>query len=272
MALVVWLMATTTARAECVAQPVRVTNLEQAVLAERDDEARLAVGQLIESFGCGPLAQPELLARLWLAEAMLFDRIGETLAANDALLAAGKVSPSTWVEGYGLAMRVRQLRLMASERFDRPPGTIEVDPVGYVTGIDGGRVDRLPAEVAAGLHLVQVGPSVTEMKHAELVDVVPDTAVVVQTGLPAPQRSQTIAARRRRRLLTAAAFAGGALGTYGLSAATNAAFHGSPSRPVAVINNSLVLASAGLLATSGTFFVYGTTTGRRVFGPAGGAR
>lgn len=264
MAFVVWIVASTTARAECVEQEVRVATVEKAVLEDRNETARTAVSGLIESFGCGPLARPEILARLWLAQAVLFDRGGEAQAANDALLAAAELSPATWVDGYGLAMRVRQLRLMANESLDdRPKGSVEVDPVGYVTGIDGERYDRFPARIPAGLHLVQVGPTEAEMKHAELVDVVADTALVVQTGLGPPQRSVTIEARRKRRLLTGAAFAGGALAVYGLSAGTNAAFDNNPAPGLAVFNNSLVLASAGLLATSGTFFVHGTTTGRR---------
>ncbi|MEN0060719.1 MAG: hypothetical protein AAGA48_01145 [Myxococcota bacterium] len=264
MALVVWFIATTTAHAQCVDQPTRITEVESAVLEGRDADALKAVSRLLESFGCGPLANAETLARMWLAQAVLFDNSGETLAANDALLAAAELSPATWVDGYGLAMRVRQLRLMARESLDdRPKGNVEIEPVGYVTGIDGTRYDRFPARIPAGLHLVQVGPSVNEMKHAELVDVLPETDLVVVTNLPPPRRSLTLEARRRRRFFTGAAFAGGALAAYALTAATNAGFDNNPRRSVAIVNNSLVVASAGLLATSGTFFVYGGTTGRR---------
>ncbi len=264
MAIVVWIIATTTAWADCVEQSARVAALEEAVLDGRDTEARQAVDQLVSSFGCGPLAPPAILARLWLAQAMLFDRLGEVQATNEALLAAGEISPSTWVHGYGLAMRVRQLRLMATEILaDRPRGSVKIEPEGYVNGIDGLRYDRFPAKVPAGLHLVQVGPRETEMRHAELVDVIPETELVVVTGLAPPARSLTIEARRRRRLLTALAFAGGAAATYALTAGTNSAFDNNPRRGLAVFNNTLVLASAGLLATSGTFAVHGITTGRR---------
>ncbi|MEM6927843.1 MAG: hypothetical protein AAF602_13005, partial [Myxococcota bacterium] len=189
---------------------------------------------------------------------------GEIQAANEALLAAAELSPSTWVDGYGLAMRVRQIRLMARESLaTRPRGSVEIEPEGYVTGIDGARYDRFPARIPAGLHLVQVGPSEQEMKHAELVDVSADTELVVVTGLAPPRRSLTLEARKKRRLLTALAFAGGALGTYALTAGTNGAFANNPRRGLAVFNNTLVVASAGLLATSGTFAVHGFTTGRR---------
>lgn len=264
MGFVVWIIATTTAWADCTEQAVQVEALEQAVLEGRDDEARVAVDDLVGSFGCGPLAPRPLLARLWLAQAKLFDRLGEAQATNEALLAAGELSPTTWVDGYGLRMRVRQLRLMSSEIVSaRPRGSVEVEPEGYVTGIDGLRYDRFPARIPAGLHLVQVGPKETEMRHAELVDVIPETELVVVTGLVPPKRSLTIEARKRRRLFTALAFAGGAAATYALTAGTNGAFDNNPRRGLAVFNNTLVIGSAGLLATSGTFAVHGLLTGRR---------
>lgn len=270
MGFVVWFVATTAATArqpdlpEGCDQAKQIARLEDAVLDRRVGEAQTLVSKLVEAFGCGPMAQPQTLARMWIAQAVLFDISGETQAANDALLAAGGLSPATWVDGYGLAMRVRQLRLMARERFDnRPTGQVEVEPVGYVTSIDGLRYDRFPATLPAGLHVVQVGPSVKEMQHAQLVDVVADSDTVIVTGLGVPRRSLTIEARRRRRLLTGLAFAGGAAATYGLSFATNAAFDRDPRRGVAVVNDTLVLASAGLLATSGAFFVRGGLTGRR---------
>jgi len=264
MGIVVWIIATT-AHADCVPQPERLTELERAVLAGRNEEARASVDRLVEAFGCGPMAEPGILARLWLAQAVLFDRSGETLAANEALLAAGERSPSTWVDGYGLAMRVRQLRLMASDILrDRPRGTVEVEPEGYFTGIDGLRHDRFPAAIPAGLHLVQVGPSAREMRHAELVDVLPETDLVVVTGLEPPRRSLTIQARRRRRLLTGAGFAAGAIASAALTTAAE-----SPG-----LDGTLVGASVGLLTTSVVYFVHGATTGRktrvgRLTGPEG---
>ncbi|MEM6928716.1 MAG: hypothetical protein AAF602_17390, partial [Myxococcota bacterium] len=93
MAFVVWIIATTTAQAQCIAQTVQVAAVEEAVLDERDNDARTELGGLVESFGCGPLASPANRARRWRAQAVLFDRSGEIQAANEAFLAAAELSP-----------------------------------------------------------------------------------------------------------------------------------------------------------------------------------
>lgn len=243
--------------------------LEQATMDGRFEVADRATDDLVASFGCGGPADKSLVARMWLSRAVLAAARGEEAVADDALAAATRVSPTTWNDMYGPTLRERWEQSAA-----RPPagrGRLRLEPLpdGAVSAIDGEPV-TLPADLAAGLHLLQVGASPRDFASAQVFHLPPGLELVLDPALPAapppPARRPLGATPRARRLLQAAVVGGAAAASYGVTFATHGAFYTQPEgaggRTAARqrVNNGLIVGSAGLGVVSGVLLVRGLAT------------
>ncbi|MEZ4235254.1 MAG: hypothetical protein R3F59_03665 [Myxococcota bacterium] len=267
LSLVALFAVSVEARAACDDDPAAlVAVLEQATMDGRFEAADQASDALVASFGCGGPADRAVIARLWLSRAVLAAARGDDAAADDALAAAARVSPGTWNEMYGPTLRQRWEQSAA-----RPVaayGRLRLDPLpgGAVSAVDGERLD-LPADLAAGLHLLQVGPSARDFAAAQIFYLPPGLELVLDPGLPSappppvPTRRPIGSTPRSRRVLAGLGVGVAAAALYGVSFATNAAFYDQPDggRTAARqrLNNGLVVGSAGLAAVSGVLLVSG---------------
>lgn len=186
------------ASASCGDAWTSIRALEDAVVEGRYPEASEHSRATIEAFGCGPLAPPELVARLLLAEALILRAEGEAEASDDALVAAARLSTGIWVEAYGSELRAHQLELFL-QRSNDPERSAEGRlvlkpplPEGFFGGVDGVPYDTFPLSLIPGLHLVQVGDDPQQMQVARLVELMPRTELVLQTGLPTPLPVDTV--------------------------------------------------------------------------------
>ncbi len=197
--MIAWMSAAVAWAAEPVCPDVdaALAVAEHAAAMADVDRAQEASQAVIEAFACGPEATPEQVARLWLGQAAMLTALGADDAADEALIAAARLSPVTPAAAYGEAMAARHARALAEPT--SAVGTLDAFPVpdGYVASIDGVR-SPLPSEVPAGPHLLQIGPKRGPMAFAQAVTVSPDTTFVVQTELPL----EIERTRRRRPKLT----------------------------------------------------------------------
>ncbi len=165
-----------------------LAELELSLSEGRFDDARTTHEALLKAFGCGQMAEPEVVARTWLANAMILNTDNAADRADDALRAAGVVAPDLWLDVYGADLRKRWFVLRNDAL---TPGRIELDPLpeGYVIAVDGQPLapDGL---VSSGLHIAQAGPSLSSIEFSAEVKVTPDEVLVVPTDL-----------RRRRRVV-----------------------------------------------------------------------
>lgn len=187
---ILWLpVLSSPARAQCADPLPLIDVLEQAAASGRHGEAAARSSEVVEAFGCGPPADPALVARLWLAEAILLRAEGELASSDDALLAAARISTGIWVEDYGAELRARQLELHLEATEPPAVGTLSLEPAlgpDHVAAIDGILQESFPASLPAGPHLVQVGSDPQHMALARVVELLPSTELVVRTGLPGP--------------------------------------------------------------------------------------
>jgi hypothetical protein len=151
MGLWLWVAA---ARAECGDPELLLGELEAMVLEGRFAEAEAVRERLVGAFGCGELAAPEQVARMWLAEALVLGARDEQQASDEALAAAARIAPSTWTETYGPAWKARWQAAAAREA---EPGRVELAglPEDHVGAVDGA-VMSFPATLPPGPHLLQV--------------------------------------------------------------------------------------------------------------------
>jgi hypothetical protein len=244
-------------------------DLERQALEGRLQEAELTSQALIEAFGCGPLAAPDQIARLWLAEAVLLSARGEEAASDKALVSASRLSPATWQEVYGLALKERW-----EDAHLRPvgeAGLLRVEPLdpGYVGAIDGVVVSSFPTVLPPGLHLLQIGLDASSMKTAFRFVQPSGFDLVIDPKLPPlpvppPVTQNRDTDRRQRRILHALAVGGAAGLVYGTTFATSAAYYDAPqqqrSNGLRALNDGLVLTSAGAGITSVVLLVRAATT------------
>lgn len=162
--------------------------LVEADLAEADRLLR----EIEATFSCGSLVEPELLGRMWLVEAAYLTLQGDDAAAQDSWRAADRVAPGRWVEDFGPRLRTSFEQAIAAPE---ARGTLALDPplFRWIGAVDG-RVVEFPAEVEAGLHLVQVGPDEDHVQFARVLLAFPNTPSVVVTGLiePTSDRPQPV--------------------------------------------------------------------------------
>ncbi len=151
--------------------------LVEADLATVDRRLR----RLDEAWGCGPVADGELLGRVWLVEGAYLVLQGDIASGSEAWRAAGRVAPGEWVSEFG-----DRLRELYEAALDVPQGRAEIvvmPPLFQYLGTVDGQQVRFPFELDAGLHLVQVGPTLDSVEFARSLIVAQDTSSVVQTGL-----------------------------------------------------------------------------------------
>jgi hypothetical protein len=236
-----------------------LADLERQALAGELEQAEATRHALLEAFGCGTLADPAQLTRFWRAEAAILAATGEAAAADSALTAAG--------------------RLLGSEGLPAPVmGKVQLEELstGYLGAVDGS-VRTFPAELPAGLHLVQVGTAPEQMVGARIVDLPPnlELSLVFElpplpapvpapvVPLPAPEPVVTRPSRGRRILHALVVGGAGAL-MYSATFVTKPAFYkpapADRSFALGVTNEALVLASIGVGTASGVLFVRGLAT------------
>jgi hypothetical protein len=263
------------ARAECDDPELLLESLEQATASGRFEEAETSSKLLVEALGCGKLAHPSLVARMWVTEAVLLSVRGEVAASDDALAAAARIAPSEPPELYGSAVRKRWEA--ASRRPLPEMGRVRLDPLpeGYLGVIDGA-LHEFPTDLPAGLHLLQVGPELDRMETARVFDLPPGLDLVLELPFERPLQGPVPEERaprtrlgwredpRKRRVLGALLVGGaGGLG-YSATLLTEAAYYRKPegerSTALMFVNDGLLLSSAGLGLTSVALLVRGLTT------------
>ena len=179
-----WWLMIAVSWATCPEPEPLLQTLEDAVVEGRLKEAKTASDQLVEAFACGKAAEPQMVARMWLAEAVILTANGEREAATDALRSAARVDPEVWVASYGA--KLRKQYASAASRPDGRAGSLEVVPLprGYVVAVDG-RVSKTPVSVLPGPHLVQVGPRPRRMAFAQVATVSSGLGLELDPGLTA---------------------------------------------------------------------------------------
>ncbi len=228
-AVLMTLVTLSSVQAGCDDMGDYVSKAEQAVLEERLDEAGAALRDAEVAFACGPVVDPDLLVRFWLAQGARETAKGDVRAAAVSFRAAATLAPEHWPVDYGIKPYIQY---KAAAELWLGEGSIQLhpEPGERITALDG-TVTSFPAAALEGLHLVQVGSSVEAMEFAALVRVQADEPAMVLTGLGAPGEARAAAARapspspslkvrsqgRRRARIgaallggTAAALAGGA--------------------------------------------------------------
>jgi hypothetical protein len=225
--LLTWLVAAAGAREPCgegLDPHKRLDELESAALEGRVDEAEMLKQRTLRELTCGGLVEPQWLARWWLAEAAVASMHGDEQSAEDALAAAARAAPEVWVDGYGPSFRRRhaalaqsppalsQGRLVLSVRVEGlwPPDS------QILAAVDGGPIPGFGADLPAGYHLLQLGFSPADVRHASVIYVVPDQDLVVHAviagdpPMPAPIEPVPVVPVRRR--IPGFLVAGGLLG------------------------------------------------------------
>lgn len=260
--MIPWLTITASlAQAGCPEPARLLAELESDLLADRFDQALAMSEAVVQAMGCGDLADRELVSRLWLAEALVRQEHGDGAAAGEALAASIRLSPTTWIEVYGSRLLARWEALADHEAPE--PGRLQIDPLppGYLAAVDGEVLQQLPAELDAGLHLVQLGTATDQLSSAMVVDLPPALDLVISPVLsPVAPEGTSPPGPRSRRLRSALAVGGAGLALYGATFATSALHAGSPSQGLRGLNNGLLIGSVGLGATSGTILAWGLAT------------
>lgn len=183
------LVGAASAQEEC---PDRLERLDLLDAAERATvEADLPTADeklraLEAAFSCGPLAEPELLGRMWLVEGAWLELQGDAEAAGDSWRAAQRIAPGRWAEDFGT--KLRGAYESANRVAQGGTSVISLDPplFRWIGAVDGVVVEEFPVTVPPGLHLVQVGPDVDHVQFARILLAFPDTPSVVVTGLVEP--------------------------------------------------------------------------------------
>ncbi|MEQ1571756.1 MAG: hypothetical protein ABMA64_39370, partial [Myxococcota bacterium] len=171
--------------------PTRLERLDMIDAAEQEliltnlDAARQRLRQLEAAFACGTIAESEVLGRLWLAQGAISGLSGKPGDAIEPWRSAGRVSAGRWVAEYGQVLRDQYE--LAIDAPTPEMSTLVLDPplFRWMGAVDG-QVVEFPAQVPAGLHLVQVGADELNVAFARMVVTEPGEEVLVQTGISEP--------------------------------------------------------------------------------------
>ena len=200
----VWLLTVALARAQCADTTPLVAELERAATEGRLGEGEMVKVRLMAALACGPVAPPELLARMWLADAVMLSLRGDEDGATDAIAAAARVAPEVWNDVYGPEFHRRHL---AAQGLDTGMGHIVFDvavegelPVGrpVITVVDGEILSDVTPAVPSGLHVAQIGFGSGDVRFAQEVFVVAGQDLVVRStlvgvvGTPVPDPDQSL--------------------------------------------------------------------------------
>jgi hypothetical protein len=163
----------------CPASGPALDHAADALLAGSPAEADLALAQAAQSFGCAPATLADL-GRYWLVEGVRFALAGDATRATRAFAASRRVDPSGWDPRFGASLKVTYDAAGAEG-----PGYLTVDANHASARIDTLTPASWPAEIAGGVHLVQiVSPDGATVAYGKLVRVVEGEEVLVETGLP----------------------------------------------------------------------------------------
>ncbi len=173
-----WLLASSAFGCEDVNERVQFA-LEE-VFEVNPDAARRQLDEAEAALACGDRLTGRDIARMFLVEAAVAQLERDPGAMADALASAHQVDPELWIDELGPKMRADYEAAAAAER-----GTAEirVDAPGWEIWVDGALRDS-PAEVPAGLHVVQVVDQGAVYAGAR-VWVVPGETYDFRPGLPA---------------------------------------------------------------------------------------
>jgi len=180
------------AHAACDEAPLYVERAEQAVLEGRLADATQALKDATVAWTCGPNAEPEVLARFWLAEGALAMAEGDLARARLSFSAAYRVAPDLWPIDYGVKPYI-QYQAAAEEWTGQATIKLHPQPVARLSLLDG-QPASYPATTVAGLHLVQLGRSEQHMEFASFVKVEQDDTFLVLTELEPVSEEELAAA------------------------------------------------------------------------------
>lgn len=171
-----------------------VAALEAAATEGRLADARAAKDKVLAAFGCR-LADPGLLARVWLADAVVLATEGDDTGSSDALAAAARAEPGAWRDVYGSEFRRRFEEARVAEA---PVGrlVLTVEPATdapHTLAIDGHPSDPAPVELPSGLHLAQAGYG-EDVRFARELYVVAGQDLMVGATLGPPPRPAAVTA------------------------------------------------------------------------------
>jgi hypothetical protein len=188
------LVATDASAAGGVAQPGCPTRAERLDLLDEGEQALVEADfgtaetklrALEGAFSCGQLVEPELLARMWLLEGAWLTLQGDAEQGATSFQAAARVAPATWVSDFGTALRSKYEAAIDREVTGSTTLSLEPDLFRWIGAIDG-KPSKFPTSVSPGLHLVQVGASIEDVRFSRIIIAFSDTPVVVVTGLVEP--------------------------------------------------------------------------------------
>jgi hypothetical protein len=229
----VWLLISA-AWATCPDPAAGVATAERAVVEARFDDAEAALAQAEAGFVCGDPADPDVLARMWMAEGawlVLQDRNDE---AKESFAAAKRVSPDLWNADYG--DRIRAVYDESRDSGEMGQLSLRPAPDAYAAYLDGDEA-VFPRSAEAGLHLIQVGPRTKAAQFGKVVALMPGDTLVVTTDLvevapaptpvavtqPVPTDEPTTTTRSPALLIVSGAALALAAGSAGLALAQNGA-------------------------------------------------
>lgn len=255
------------ALAACPETEPALEAVQSALLEARIDDAQEAIEVAGSSLLCGEQVQRKALSRYWLLRGAVEHFAGRPKPAANAFVAAYRTDPTVKIEDFGKAFdeAVELAVLEAPHTF----GRVKLDPARVDAEVWVNGAERaLPSELDTGLYAVQLVDR-ERVVFAQLVDLLPGTEVVLETGLPpvtALASKPTVVSRERRPppvLLAAAAVAGGlALGSGALYLRENGAMNKATSqgqllaardRQIGFSVAGIGFGAVGLIAVGGHF-------------------
>lgn len=176
-----------TAALACEDVGASASKARDAVLMMEYTDALRSLADAEAGMRCGGVVARHELGLYWLVEGARKGFTGEEDEARLAFAAAARVAPDLWVVDFGPELQKLYHRARA-ETSGRATLTIDDVPPGWVVAVDGRRVE-LPAELPAGLHVVQVGADADDIEFMELVRAAAGDDVALHTGItpPAPE-------------------------------------------------------------------------------------
>ena len=268
--MIAFLVGWAAAQTACPSRVDALDRLEEAVLTADYAAAEAQLEAVITTFACGPVASAEQLARLWNLEGALLVFTGETDAAVESFQASRRMSDA-FPEVLGSKLEAVWSGAPAADG----DGEVSVDPkpVWWTVAVDGAP-GPAPRQVPVGLHLVQIGPSTSDIRLAKVVYVGSGATALVANELvegppPAPVAAPAAARPADRPPVVSTHTA------IGVSAAIGAAERDEPAAKVHLpleVGASLRLGRAGALWIRPHVAAGPTVTGPFVYaGPLGDA-
>ena len=193
---------------------------EQAVIDGRFEDADARLTEVEAGFGCGSLATPGQIARMWRAVGARLTLSGDPAAARDAFEGAARLDPDGWTTGFGEAMEAEWRAAASAPTQAWGALGLSPEPTGFAPAVDGS-LHEIPAQLPGGLHLVQVLDTDGGALFARTVYLPPGGEVLVETG-PLQSHAESEAAvvgKKKHRFPTFLVLAGASAAASGGMAA-----------------------------------------------------